>query len=138
MDVWGFSSGQRQNRQQGKENIFIFSIVIKFEILHQLSPYFANIYVGRKSVRSQTTFLSQTHLLNWQLGVLGQRHGAAIILLEEPLGIYTKSGMHGGGDTISDILEKISLKRGYNIIMQILHHSKCAQLECFQFHLEHL
>ena len=130
MDVWGFSSGQRQNRQQGKENIFIFSIVIKFEIMLQFSPYFANIYVGRKSARSQTTFLSQTHLLNWQLGVLGQRHGAAIILLEEPLGIYTKSGMHGG-DTISDILEKISLKRGYNIIMRILHHSKCAQLVCF-------
>ena len=76
----------------------------------QFSPYFANIYVGRKSARSQTTFLSQTHLLNWQLGVLGQRHGAAIILLEEPLGIYTKSGMHGGGYhlgyTRKDILEK--------------------------------
>ena len=110
MDVWGFSSGQRQNRQQGKENIFIFSIVIKFEIMLQFSPYFANIYVGRKSARSQTTFLSQTHLLNWQLGVLGQRLGAAIILLEEPLGIYTKSGMHGGGYhlgyTRKDILEK--------------------------------
>ena len=111
MDVWGFSSGQRQNRQQGKENIFIFSIVIKFEILHQFSPFFANIYVGRKSARSQTTFfLSQTHLLNWQLGVLGQRHGAAIILLEEPLGIYTKSGMHGG-DTISDTRKDILEKR---------------------------
>ena len=137
MDVWGFSSGQRQNRQQGKENIFIFSIVIKFEILHQLSPYFANIYVGRKSARSQTTFFITNSPSELAIGGFGTETWCsnnspgrtAWDLYEE---------WNAWGDTISDILEKISLKRGYNIIKQILHHSKCAQLECFQFHLEHL
>ena len=99
----------------GQRKHFIFSIVIKFA---PVITIFCK-YLCWKKIREKPNyfFLSQTHLLNWQLGVLGQRHGAAIILLEEPLGIYTKSGMHGGGDTISDILEKISLKRGYNIIM---------------------